>query len=841
MILQQYYTRERRGIFRSTEGYDTIAKSPSLDNNLIKKVFHSYCFYNPPRELQVAGEKDGEQYPEALTFLQMDTKESMLGQSVYVPVDFTGQRSTFFTHNYLIPQRIKEGLIKSPDQLLYVSEFKRDYDIEQGVDLPELEALAYTKQLYNENFTKDLFDKLGIGEEIFKSLLVAISVSVTSRKKIYIALDVEATDISTHSKALLLCLLESLPYEMRRVIGFISYLQKPESKKNINIMFVDKESIKHGVSGIEQDFMFDFSSKRFPSLETSNNAYLDFVWTNRGKKEITRPFYEFVDDVLEQANVQELGGIWAYHELAIIYQVMMGNSDLYGLYKNHIFDYMLNYIDSNKSDKHLTLNNLATRLIKEELELVSSKGLWISLDFAKHLIPYYDLASQENKANISRLFLFSLINAKTQKQEVYFKTIFELIGENTGLIKKVVNQMMENPSIKERLLKDYLRLSLGKPTTIKQWIKEIERLREISAKIIEDAFFQLASMESLVAILKRQSNIVISSKMAYEYLDNFTRSSSVDTKTSDIQYVDYLESQLDQLVLASISIESITKDELSNLRVSQTNASPKVKTLYILKDFVMANKESSRREIKGLIKGASELEAKALKSGIKNLVMDLQGKAFYEGLILAFYKGEVYDYEPLLNFIYRERGKETVYDFIHWSTKRKEFISSKRTDFNRDYAVAMTSYFINLDPQAFKDREVKKGFLSIEEPGMQRVFKRINEQLATGFERIRIKHGKKIVRITGGLMLMSILLTGLALGAMKVREIVEAKQEIERAATQKKLDEQKAAQEAAKKAMEEREAKEAKEKAEEDQELMDQPGELVPEALEDKPVMDKKQ
>lgn len=38
-IAQQMYTRERRGVFRSTEGFDTVAKSDSLDNNFVKKSF----------------------------------------------------------------------------------------------------------------------------------------------------------------------------------------------------------------------------------------------------------------------------------------------------------------------------------------------------------------------------------------------------------------------------------------------------------------------------------------------------------------------------------------------------------------------------------------------------------------------------------------------------------------------------------------------------------------------------------------------------------------------------------------------------------------------------------
>lgn len=38
-IEQQMYTRERRGVFRTTEGFDTVAASPGLDPSFIKKYF----------------------------------------------------------------------------------------------------------------------------------------------------------------------------------------------------------------------------------------------------------------------------------------------------------------------------------------------------------------------------------------------------------------------------------------------------------------------------------------------------------------------------------------------------------------------------------------------------------------------------------------------------------------------------------------------------------------------------------------------------------------------------------------------------------------------------------
>lgn len=44
LIQQQMYTRERRGIFRSTEGFDTVANSKGLDASFIKRCCIPYVY-----------------------------------------------------------------------------------------------------------------------------------------------------------------------------------------------------------------------------------------------------------------------------------------------------------------------------------------------------------------------------------------------------------------------------------------------------------------------------------------------------------------------------------------------------------------------------------------------------------------------------------------------------------------------------------------------------------------------------------------------------------------------------------------------------------------------------
>ena len=58
MIEQQYYTRERGGLFTQTDGNDTVAKSPMLKLEYIKKSLHPICSYDIPSELHKIGEAD---------------------------------------------------------------------------------------------------------------------------------------------------------------------------------------------------------------------------------------------------------------------------------------------------------------------------------------------------------------------------------------------------------------------------------------------------------------------------------------------------------------------------------------------------------------------------------------------------------------------------------------------------------------------------------------------------------------------------------------------------------------------------------------------------------------
>ncbi|MFL6559795.1 MAG: hypothetical protein ACJ8MO_27235 [Bacillus sp. (in: firmicutes)] len=172
-ITQQMYTRERGGVFHSTDGYDTIAISESLDKAFVKKYLHPFCMYHAPKILTERGEKDSSYYPEAVTLFQPETGDLVIGQAVFVPADFTGSRSTYFMHNYIIPSELKDEWIKQPERLFQWNEFQTSYRIESGMVLPEVETVEYNAT--NVLAVKDeLLVRLAISEHHFKQLLFAV-------------------------------------------------------------------------------------------------------------------------------------------------------------------------------------------------------------------------------------------------------------------------------------------------------------------------------------------------------------------------------------------------------------------------------------------------------------------------------------------------------------------------------------------------------------------------------------------------------------------------------------------------------------------------------------------
>jgi len=300
MIEQQYYTRERKGIFSRTPGYDTVAKSKGLDKEFITSTLHRLCFYEAPASL--AGEEDAAKYPISLFCVNTEDNKMIIGQSVFAGKDYTGQRNRYFTHNYVVSEEERDKYIVSPDRIIYSSGFAREYDIEKGINIPEVSEINITKNDDCFNSIEDMFLAAGMNSELFINLIKASFDAAQYGKRIYIVLDSEINRVTELAKGILKYLYRVLPFAVRRKIGFITYMKEPKLKDLINIVFLCKGSIKRFTTELKAGYVFDLASKNFylDGIDEEYHVFLNFVMDNIENGEVLNDFFYKADKFCDE-------------------------------------------------------------------------------------------------------------------------------------------------------------------------------------------------------------------------------------------------------------------------------------------------------------------------------------------------------------------------------------------------------------------------------------------------------------------------------------------------------------------------------------------------------------
>ena len=246
MIQQHCYTRAQRGLFRQSEGYDTVARSDGLTEAFIKERLHPFCYYHPSRILQ-AKRVPAAEFPRAFTVVQFPEGSTLIGQTVYVETDFTGQRPTFFTHNYVMPQAEAGSFAPCLLKRLY---FFTESDWDQ---LPELDTLPMND---GEANVADEPGPLPFDEARLLQLVDAIADAVSGSRKVYVAFP-----SSCWIFPVLTWLYDRLPEDVLQVLGFTTFSREPVNKKFLHLIFMDKGCM--GDVRSEWDYVFDFNTGRF--------------------------------------------------------------------------------------------------------------------------------------------------------------------------------------------------------------------------------------------------------------------------------------------------------------------------------------------------------------------------------------------------------------------------------------------------------------------------------------------------------------------------------------------------------------------------------------------------
>ncbi|MFD0586531.1 hypothetical protein ACFQZE_00850 [Paenibacillus sp. GCM10027627] len=764
LIQQQMYTREKRGIFRSTEGYDTIAVSGGLDSAFVKKVLHPLCVYDAPAELASQGEKDNEAYPDALHLLHLEQGGTVLGRSVYQSADFTGLRSTFFTHHYILPTAAAKS--KDDYRSWLSASFEDQYSIERGSELPQLDRLPQAAASVGQMTASGLLSRLAIGEKQFKSLLYAVLASLGGKKKVYVTLDVPIAQLSARAKELLALLYSCLPYELRNTLGFITYSKEPASRKGIHLTFVETGSLRPGDREIEKEFVFDLANDRILNVDPDalNQPFLEYVWTIIQKGEELEPFFEFADEMLAGMEKEKALTASTYHELCVMYRISQGEEGLFEEHQAAVLGGSLAYLSTpGAMEGKEPLNDLMLSRFDLEYDKVM-RGAVPSLSTVTIFKEYYGLAGKFMEGKLVAYLILAISNANKNGDQDTAASIYAAIEGDVSLGKAFFTKITADSRLAERLFFPYLKKKLI-ATPLKNVLESLLQWGTAFPKLYEIDEFYAAAAESMNAKLAKDRHSFSHAASLFEglfQLESLSKQSQGTAAKGMAKLGKQLELTLYQSILLGFEPDRLTRDVLKQAvflkdadRVEGWNDS--------LKDPKQA---SSARMLGALYQwfglpkpgdsiweGLSSGEAERVQTIARRLLSEGVTESDFPRLVFAFLQGsdkDMVDDNGLIDFLHAHcRERETIYRFFIWSESQSYF--KKPRGLVPAYRTAVIRYFTSYDPSALKKRSNWKEHFDGAGEKMKAVFEEARAEVSSPLVRLlrRNRKGTTIVSIAG--------------------------------------------------------------------------------------------
>ncbi|WP_144554210.1 hypothetical protein [Bacillus sp. X1(2014)] len=725
LIGQQMYTRERGGVFHATDGYDTIAISESLDKTFVKKYLHPFCMYHAPKNLTERGEKDPTLYPESLTLFQPETGDLVIGQAVFVPADFTGSRSTYFMHNYIIPPGLKDEWIKQPERLFQWNEFHTSYDIESGMVLPDLEAIEYNTT--DILVVKDeLLVRLAISKDQFKQLLFAVMTSIAGKKKVFISLDVPLEDYTNYALLLLELISVYLPYAYRRKLGAITFTSAPESKNYIHVTFFEPGTLNTADRSIEKQFIFDFATERISGIDIGGQTheYLDYVLEHFSRSERIDSFLEFADHALDGLPEEEKLERSSYYQLTDLYLTLpRQDPTFYEKSKLGILHSLQKFLQVNSAEK-ADLVDLFLKLLHQEEMAADPK---IALDYIQSVV------SLNSILRCDEAIIFILETLNYHQRDPLSHKLWKEIEQDRETYQSIVLFMSNNPEY-NGLLEGYLMERLKKAQGVDEILSELHQMLDIPSFLENETF-------KAVSIKKLSSAISYHSFKDILAIKNF----SIDRESTEFKHFKMvLLANGIIILLRSIRLEELTVDEIMSFGQIFTNGlnirdlkDPKVRENYQIIHAlyeVVSHPSHADTYNFGALSGASRSK---LRGTLKHVLRGQSNPEYFPLLFMAFEtEGSGVDYQSLLEYLIKNCDDQTILAFIRANTRL--------IDLYPFFRASLKKYLISHSESIWKNKPLRKELKLIKNYSLKNLLKEVETETAAPLVKFLKQYGLKL-------------------------------------------------------------------------------------------------
>lgn len=677
MIEQQYYTRERGGVFNNVDGYDTVAISPGIKKDFIMKYLHPICHYDVPYELGQKGEKSESKYPKNFVVYPAATGELIIGQAIFKATDFTGLRSTFFMHNYILSVNERRRYIKEPEKIFGITAFATGYDIKDGQVLPTLAGIEYdkTSRLFRDK--EILFQRLKMDNDVFNVMLEAAILAVNSKRKIYIALDEPVNQMAEVAKALMYHLYTELPWSVAEKLGISTYANEVEPKKNIHITFVPHSAIEEPEFLKGKPIIFDFCKGKILNFEQTKDAepYLKIAPKYRTNKTAWETFNRWCDmlggtlfegedtDIKYYSKIITLIDINTALKSGATYDIS-STSIRQGLFKKLYTQIQRpDLIDDVKRELIEILEFLINLLSKRIVvgDLLQEEELDVIMKFKLE----YNAGSTAQEAHFIQIMISVLEAASRQDKNAYVYEVMERIKEYPDTYVKLNKELISKPEARDKITYSIVNQKLEGVYNLKTFYEVLGDLDGIESLLIRDTDYKNKVMELFHTCLDQD----------YDLLGAFYLTKEWRSKHKSSQVGAEIEEECEKHFLRFFNINEIENEAvILSLDFSKKYDNQTYRTItdyQKLKNdlkFLKPNKIDVNQDLQVLVKRL-----------YKNRTTVNDFYVVFYAFLEAKKVSPVLDLKAILEYLY-DQSTDLVVEFVAWSKGQRLYIDIEKFD-----------------------------------------------------------------------------------------------------------------------------------------------------------------
>ncbi|MDQ1912729.1 hypothetical protein RAC89_20270 [Paenibacillus sp. GD4] len=778
-IQQHYYTRCREGVFRSNEGFDTVAVSPGLDSAFIKSVLHPYCYYKAPRTTpapvsSLANDAEQTYYPPSLVVYPSEHGDLVIGQTVFVEADFTGQRSAFFTQQYVVPSALREEWLRSSDRIFRLKSFSESYDDSQGKSLPELEnddKRLLAAESRPENEPDRLLARLGLDRQLFGQLLLSVMASVTNRRKVYIVLSEAAVQAERDARELMKLVYDCLPYAYRRKLGVVTFSGEAEAKQHIHVTFLDKEALRQAGSQLERDVLFDLSAARGSQVKgadskTAAPGLLEAIWHRRHSQEHLRELFDYCEQALEGLEESLPYSVSAYEELCRLFEIGQGEASLYDADRTGVWKALKKYLQQGReAGGKEKLHELLVQLLRIETGHV---GRTADSALADAMLACEADAVPGEQVLLRRALSLFVMRALTaggtnaghelldslRRHPLSFRAFFqELYSQSAAAAEGCVSVALQNAEG-----------SRGLMTELSFWASH--------ADVLPVSFFAGQTQAALRRLVTKDSG-----KRAIETASGlfsfFEKLPAVEGLQRYEEYSELMQLELQLQLLEGLSLGELEAEDLLRMGFMLNRPDPRLLSympkgqrltfdLWASIYYILTLKRGEEEQAEELLLQLGPLELERAQEFLRRAWTGKIPVEAFRAVTFAFYAGQErgrtglgkYDFDRFLAYMAAQGGKDSVYDFIEWSITDPRFTGAGE-EIEPHYRAALHRYFDRYDHRGLRQKEVSRRFLAVSHSAYRALFQEIKRRQAPKWQQLVMARRKPLAILLGLILLIA--------------------------------------------------------------------------------------